>query len=434
MGIMRIATMLRRDPAARAVLEKEGATMEAIPDGPAKRALLTFLDLYGDRAVREAEISTPRWKEDPRPVFTMIRVALRGDAHDAERHLARAKAAADAEMQRLFKRLNFAEQTAVRHLVARAQKAARLRERMRTWVTRVLGMIRDVALDADRRLLRLVPELAQDWSTLKRGTSSLATTRTVTGAANVVPSGPSRHAANAPGPVAESGVMLISVSAASAPSGITMSSLPSALAIVPPAGPIFFVTGAPAGAPTSVTAGVVRRASGSSDGESSAPQAVRATRTSTREGASLAKRIGIIIGARDQAGHVQFTRCNGRSPSSIWTTGAILRAWWSRTCCSPVLERALVAGGSSVRDGIRDARVDRDRDLRDDAPLFGLGVDVVRDLELVRLDAFRVEASARRSDAQASGRRRAGRKRPRPSKLWKTAFVDSVSSTALAVR
>ena len=153
--------------------------MDALPEGPAKRALASFLDLYGDRAVREAEISTPRWKEDPRPVLAMIRVALRGDARDVEPQLARAKAAADAEMQRLFKRLNFAEQTAVRHLVARAQKAARLRERMRTWVTRVLGMIRDVALDADRRLLRLVPELAQDWAALKHGKSSLATIHTV---------------------------------------------------------------------------------------------------------------------------------------------------------------------------------------------------------------------------------------------------------------
>ena len=65
-------------------------------------------------------------------------------------------------MTKLLPRLSFVEQTAVRHLVARAQKSARLRERMRTWVTRVLGMLREAALDADRRLLRLAPELALD--------------------------------------------------------------------------------------------------------------------------------------------------------------------------------------------------------------------------------------------------------------------------------
>jgi pyruvate,water dikinase len=153
--------------------------VSAIPPGPAKRALVSFLDLYGDRAVREAELSTPRWKEDPRPVLAMIRVSLRGQARDVEPQLARAKAEADAELQRLVPRLRFAEQTLVRHLITRAQKAARRREQMRTQVTRVLGMLRDVALDADRRLLRLVPELASDWAALRAAGSPLSATHTV---------------------------------------------------------------------------------------------------------------------------------------------------------------------------------------------------------------------------------------------------------------
>jgi pyruvate,water dikinase len=89
----------------------------------------------------------------------MVRVALRGEARDVEPSLAHARAQAAAEAARLMPRLHLAEQTLIRHLVARAQKAARLRERMRTWVTRVLGMLREAVLDADRRLSRLVPEL-----------------------------------------------------------------------------------------------------------------------------------------------------------------------------------------------------------------------------------------------------------------------------------
>jgi phosphohistidine swiveling domain-containing protein len=159
-GIMRVASIARAEPEARAVLEDPTtAGLDALPEGPTRRGLQSFLDLYGDRAVREAELSTPRWREDPRAVLTMLRVALRGETREVEPVLAKARAQADTEMATLMPRLNLAEQTLVRHLVARAQKAARLRERMRTWVTRVLGMLRDAVLDADRRLLRLSPEL-----------------------------------------------------------------------------------------------------------------------------------------------------------------------------------------------------------------------------------------------------------------------------------
>ncbi|MGO8992318.1 MAG: PEP/pyruvate-binding domain-containing protein [Polyangiaceae bacterium] len=169
-GIMRIVHLARRDADARAALEKESTVgLDAIPDGPTRRAIQNFLELYGDRAVREAEISTPRWREDPRPVLTMVRVALRGESREVDlegrvglHQALRGKELADAEMARLLPRLGIVEQTAVRHVVARAQKAARLRERMRAWVTRVLGMLREAVLDADRRLLRLAPDLDAD--------------------------------------------------------------------------------------------------------------------------------------------------------------------------------------------------------------------------------------------------------------------------------
>ncbi len=177
---MRVADIARNEPEAKeALLRETTQTLDAIPDGPTRRALSSFLDLYGERAVREAELSTPRWREDPRTVLTMLRVALRGETAEVDVTLARSRAEADAEMTKLQTKLNFAEQTLVRHLVARSQKAARLRERMRAWVTRVLGMVRDVALDADRRLLRLVPELADDFRVLKNAGSPLAQVQSV---------------------------------------------------------------------------------------------------------------------------------------------------------------------------------------------------------------------------------------------------------------
>jgi pyruvate,water dikinase len=174
-GILHVASIARREPEARAAIEKETtAGLDAIPDGPTRRALQSFLELYGDRAVREAELSTPRWKEDPRPVLRMLRVAMRGEAREVEPALARAKAQADAEMTKLIPRLSILEQTIVRHLVARAQKSARLRERMRTWVTRVLGMLREAVLDGDRRLLRRDADLESDRKALAKSGSAIA--------------------------------------------------------------------------------------------------------------------------------------------------------------------------------------------------------------------------------------------------------------------
>ena len=160
LGVLHVAALARREPLAlRAIQSVETTLPEQLPEGPTRRALVSFLELYGDRAVREAELSTPRWREEPRVVLTMLRVALRGEGRDVEAQLARTRSQVDLEGSRLLSSLNVVSQTTVRHLVARAQKAARLRERMRAWVTRVLGMLRTAFLDAERRLVRLVPDL-----------------------------------------------------------------------------------------------------------------------------------------------------------------------------------------------------------------------------------------------------------------------------------
>jgi rifampicin phosphotransferase len=179
-GIMHVAAIARRDPEGCSVVESDKTTgLDAVPEGPTRRALQSFIELYGDRAVREAELSTPRWREDARPVLRMLRAALRTDGLRVERTLERAKAQADAEMAGLLPMLNLVERTLVRHLVARAQRSARLRERMRAWVTRVLGMLREAALDSDRRLLRRDPDLHADWRVLVASGSPLANVRSV---------------------------------------------------------------------------------------------------------------------------------------------------------------------------------------------------------------------------------------------------------------
>lgn len=154
--LLRVADDVRRDTAACEALTLGDVTSLAqLPDGPGRAAIERFLVTYGDRAVREAELSTPRWREDPSPLLAMLTSALRAPPADPERALAQARAIADREMARLETRLSSPEVAIIRRLVLLSHRFTRLRERMRSWVTRVLGMIRTVALDIDRRLLRL---------------------------------------------------------------------------------------------------------------------------------------------------------------------------------------------------------------------------------------------------------------------------------------
>ncbi|WP_438025031.1 PEP/pyruvate-binding domain-containing protein [Sorangium sp. So ce233] len=158
--LARVAELVMLDRVARErLLAGEVRWPRDLPEGPARDALARFLDAYGDRAVREAELATPRWREDPSPVIAMLMASLRGAPGDPERALARARALADREMAMLETRLPRVELALLRVLVGRAQRYVRLRERMRTWVTRVLGMLRKVALDIDRRLRRIEPSL-----------------------------------------------------------------------------------------------------------------------------------------------------------------------------------------------------------------------------------------------------------------------------------
>ena len=181
MGIMHVAALARREPEACAVIERESTTgFDAIPEGPTRRALAEL-----PRALRRSRRARGRAVDAaleggpaPRPAECSAR---RCDGRaSASRGRSRArKAQADAEMAQLVPMLNVVEQTLIRHLVVRAQRAARLRERMRAWVTRVLGMLREAALDADRRLLRRDPELASDWRALVDAGSPLASVRSV---------------------------------------------------------------------------------------------------------------------------------------------------------------------------------------------------------------------------------------------------------------
>jgi len=161
-ALSHVAMLARGEEAARERLVSGSVRGPAdLPPGPTRRALEDFLELYGDRAVREAELATPRWREDPSALIAMLISTLRAPEADADKALGRARALSDREMARLETRLGAPLLFLVRNLVERAQRFTRLRERMRSWVTRVLGMLRIIALDVDRRLRRIDPALPE---------------------------------------------------------------------------------------------------------------------------------------------------------------------------------------------------------------------------------------------------------------------------------
>lgn len=166
LGLLGLAHALERDHAAFALFKVEGTAagelLASLPEGPFKKELARFLDAHGDRAVREAELATPRWREDPSTLFAMLRATLHGDVHAVERALSERNEAQVRELEKELATLSFARRQLARMLVPRAQRATRYRERLRGWVLVVLGMLREVVLDADRRIGRLVPELAEE--------------------------------------------------------------------------------------------------------------------------------------------------------------------------------------------------------------------------------------------------------------------------------
>ena len=162
-ALVRIAEIALGDPPAKARLLAHPSPkhVHEIPAGPTRDALERWIVAYGDRAVREAELQTPRWREDPSfPLATLaLYLGREGQGRTFAPAIEEVSARADEATRTLESKMSILERTALRHLIARCQKFSRYRERMRAWVTWVLGAIRVAALEADRRLARREPTL-----------------------------------------------------------------------------------------------------------------------------------------------------------------------------------------------------------------------------------------------------------------------------------
>lgn len=151
-----MAEAIRKDEEAVSILvDSDLSTLRvsSFPEGSRiRRDLDTFQAAYGYRAVREAELTTPRWSEEPSMIFAALREYLRSGGPPPGRAVeARIEARRRAWAQ-VERNLDPIRRSLVRRLVEMARRYSRLRERLRARVTQVLGLYRTVALEVSRRI------------------------------------------------------------------------------------------------------------------------------------------------------------------------------------------------------------------------------------------------------------------------------------------
>lgn len=107
-----------------------------------------FLRIHGHRAIKEFDLSTPRWHEDPAPLLGMIRNLLTLDELPEVEKLKQRREALQGELR---SRLRGVRWWLVRHLVGRMRYYARLRENSRFYRCRA-GSARAYRFARPRRL------------------------------------------------------------------------------------------------------------------------------------------------------------------------------------------------------------------------------------------------------------------------------------------
>ncbi|MEL6182141.1 MAG: PEP-utilizing enzyme, partial [Myxococcota bacterium] len=144
---------LRSQPPA--TLAKDLDAMVAFPGGFGLRQQLHhFLREYGHRAPREAELATPRWREDPTFVLEVLRTYLEAPHMPDPDQLARDREEARQETTEAIRR-HFTTGLGLifRQFLRLSQHNARLREDLRDCVVETLTMYRHLFLEVGRRLV-----------------------------------------------------------------------------------------------------------------------------------------------------------------------------------------------------------------------------------------------------------------------------------------
>jgi len=162
--LWQIARLAQEEPEAAACLRAgdiSGLTVADLPAGRTREALSRFLEEYGHRGIREAEIAAPRWSEDPTLMFAALRSHLLSNVDLDQRGRDLHRAREDAE-ETLRKSVPLPLRPGTTKLLEIVRRFTRMREHLRGHVVEVLGMFRRVALEASRRIEAREPEAGPD--------------------------------------------------------------------------------------------------------------------------------------------------------------------------------------------------------------------------------------------------------------------------------
>lgn len=161
LDLLRMARSVARSPAlVEQVLRArpERLLEELAGGGREERSLLlaieAFLESHGHRAAREAEISEPRWREDPSFPLSVLQKYLQ-DPHlpDPERMIGDRILRREEVTNRVVRSLPRPFRRFFSRLLRTSQEAARTREEMRNSVVHTIGFYRNLSLEVGRRLV-----------------------------------------------------------------------------------------------------------------------------------------------------------------------------------------------------------------------------------------------------------------------------------------
>lgn len=165
-GILDLAREARKNPVVRQLLEahkpdKALALLRQAPEaGPFLQRLEEFLAVNGHRGLKELELQSIRWEENPAPVLGMVRnyLLVESDPENHEKKVGQSRRALWQKIDERLARLPLERPIGVRrrilrYLADRTRHFAKMRENSRFYHVMGLSFVRKKILDVERRLM-----------------------------------------------------------------------------------------------------------------------------------------------------------------------------------------------------------------------------------------------------------------------------------------